>query len=582
MDKALIASKNDLDLMGRFIRHALSLIEFERNGKPAPVDQIAEKRGMSSLVSGGKGQRIQYKSSISYRFDAPLTFFMQRVLEYLLHYFVLSYRGEVVEVDGFRLKHIDRWRSSRPQSLFDNLGSPSGYCNLRCKFCYERSGALPLERSLLTLGEAAARARHYNHGTATGIITPINHYAEPFCNPNLIDILRLVREKSPQEEFLLYTNGSLFTEEIVKQLSELKPVNLGVSLNSANPSIRRQLMGDPNAERSIEAIKWLCEHRLRFGGSLVAWPSIPLDDMANTILYLDKWQSISIVIHLPSYTRYFPREMQFDTEAAWSRVVSLVKELRTTVKTPLLFSIGSYANPAITPIVEGIYRNSPAERTGLKIGDRILSVNGKEVVTKFQTLQLLSPLGQDQDPIPLTFRRDGAIWEAALSYDHEIGDDWYPFKPAGYGLPPFPSGIHLAQDFLVDYLITLLRLQRQKNAHSILLFSTPFIKPLLLQVLEVKTKIKAALEGMELRIEIAPNYFWGGNICIGDLNVVQDFIDHLKNHVLADKSYRPDLIIIPSSFTVGKGFDILGVSYLEIERQLGIPVELLPCHKIAP
>jgi len=508
---------------------------------------------------------------------------MQRVLEHLLHYFVLTYGGKVVEVDGFRLKHIDQWRASRPQNLFDNLGSLSGYCNLKCKCCYDRGGALPLERSILSLSEARARVRHYNHETATGIITPVNHYAEPFCNPNLVEILRMVRQKSPNEEFLLYTNGSLLTQEMVRQLSKLKPVNLGVSLNSANPQIRRELMGDPHPERSIEAIKWLHEHRLRFGGSLIAWPSIPLDDIANTIFYLDQWRSISIVIHLPGYTRYFPEEMQFDTEAVWRRVVDLVKQLRSQVKTPLIFSIGPYATPTITPIVEGVYRNSPAERAGLQIGDRILSVDGKEVVTKLQTLQLLSPFEQkSKEPIRLTFQKEGEVYETALSYDCEIGDDWYPFKPAGYDLPPVASGIHLSQDFLVDYLITLLRLQRQKNARSVLLFSTPFIKPLLLQVLEAKSKIKAALEGFDLRIEIAPNRFWGGNVCLGDLNVVQDFIDHLNNKVLADKDYKPDLIIIPSSFTLGKGFDLVGISYLEIERQLGIPVEMLSCHKIAP
>ena len=239
--------------------------------------------------------------------------------------------------------------------------------------------------------------------------------------------------------------------------------------------------------------------------------------------------------------------------------------------------------PTITSIVEGIYRNSPADRAGLQIGDRILSVNEKEVVTKLQTLQLLSPFEQkSKEPIQLTFQREGVVYKTALSYDYQIDDDWYPFKPAGYELPPVASGIHLSQDFLVDYLITLLRLQRQNNARSVLLFSTPLIKPLLLQVLEAKTKIKAALEGFRMRIEIAPNRFWGGNVCLGDLNMVQDFIDHLKSEVLNDKDYKPDLIIIPSSFTIGKGFDLAGVSYLEIERQLGIPVELLSCHKIAP
>jgi hypothetical protein len=68
---------------------------------------------------------------------------------------------------------------------------------------------------------------------------------------------------------------------------------------------------------------------------------------------------------------------------------------------------------------------------------------------------------------------------------------------------------------------------------------------------------------------------------LGDLLVVQDFIDCIREY-LARGNPRPDLVVIPSSpFALGEWKrDLTGRVYLDIERETGIPVELLECEPI--
>ena len=68
---------------------------------------------------------------------------------------------------------------------------------------------------------------------------------------------------------------------------------------------------------------------------------------------------------------------------------------------------------------------------------------------------------------------------------------------------------------------------------------------------------------------------------MGDLLVVQDFIDYIKDYVTSTDK-KPDLIVIPSSpFNIsGWGRDLTGRVYLDIERETGIHVEIIECQTI--
>jgi len=80
---------------------------------------------------------------------------------------------------------------------------------------------------------------------------------------------------------------------------------------------------------------------------------------------------------------------------------------------------------------------------------------------------------------------------------------------------------------------------------------------------------------------VPENRFFGGNIFMGDLLVVGDFIRCIEKHG-AKEGGNPDLVVIPSSpFNLSQwGRDLTGRCYLDIERETGIPVALLPCDTI--
>ncbi len=64
--------------------------------------------------------------------------------------------------------------------------------------------------------------------------------------------------------------------------------------------------------------------------------------------------------------------------------------------------------------------------------------------------------------------------------------------------------------------------------------------------------------------------------------VVQDFIDYIKEYIKINKGIKPDLVVIPSSpFNLSEwGRDLTGRVYLDIEKETGMPVELLGCATI--
>jgi hypothetical protein len=85
---------------------------------------------------------------------------------------------------------------------------------------------------------------------------------------------------------------------------------------------------------------------------------------------------------------------------------------------------------------------------------------------------------------------------------------------------------------------------------------------------------------IQIQVEIPQNRFFGGNIFMGDLLVVRDFIGAIRDY--AEKNPSPDLIVIPSSpFSLGHwGRDLEGRVYSDIERAVGLPVALLDCEPI--
>ena len=77
----------------------------------------------------------------------------------------------------------------------------------------------------------------------------------------------------------------------------------------------------------------------------------------------------------------------------------------------LLFSaIGLWAS---TPVVGGLIDGLPAKEAGFEIGDRIVSVNGREVQTSADASQFITDAGESE--IQFVLERDGKEIELSLT-----------------------------------------------------------------------------------------------------------------------------------------------------------------------
>jgi sulfatase maturation enzyme AslB (radical SAM superfamily) len=572
------------------LENLLQIIELEKEGEPIGFDgfvmgqdqqPICEPPKLDSRNPGVKG--IKYDSLDSYIPEEPRLVMIGNLLHRMLKCVELHSGEHVVKTDGFRLKNLTYWARYPSASIIDNFGRIAGWCNCDCEFCFLKGTPQEDPKVILSVQEARTRGKYYSPKRRRGLPTAQRWNGEPFVNPHMMDILRIAREAQPNRMLEITTNGDFFTEKIIEELVDLKPILVVVSLNSANVETRQRIMKTRSSEVAIRSIPMLRERGIRFMGSIVTWPSLPLDDIEETARYLDHHHALQIRFLLPGYTRFRASSPLFDTKECWDAAVQLAQELRKELSTPIVIQPSYYWNQDIRAFIDGIYRNSPAERAGLRFGDLILEIDGAPILTKAQAADLLSPTKRTNGVWrrQLKIERENEVFTVELKDSLTIDDDYYPYKPKGYPLVRRGrGGIHLIDGFRHEYIRGLRECVNQyPGARRILIFSTPLARDLFAQAKAVTFDWPDyRLEGVELKVTVAQHNYWGGNIMIGDIHVGQDYIDHIN--LLGETGYHPDLALIPSSFVSRWGVDVMGQSYTEIERKTGVPVELLPTVRV--
>lgn len=506
----------------------------------------------------------------------PRIWLIKQQLENILTLADLEKDGKIVEVDGFRLKNLSRWVSCTG-SLFGNLGAVSGLCNADCEFCYEKQNPLPHVRDLVSVEEVKTRIQYYSYEKEKGLPTPSRIPLEPFSNPHFLEILKLIR-KSDTYVFRIITNGGLLTEDTIKELSRLQPVLLCVSLNSADPQIRNNIMREP-MERTItaiESIPLLQKYNIIFIGSVVAWPSLPLDDIVKTIQYYDAHDARIIRVLLPSYTKYFSDQPLFDTDTVWQNVADTVFNLRQKIDAPLCCQPSFYWNEPLTPVVDGVIKGSPAAESGLLAGDTILEIDNQQVYTRTHAGKVLSDCYRASQSCHLLVSRKGNPMEIDL---HETDDECYPYKVKG--MPPLMSdfGIFFIDDFKLSSVQDLIKIIEEYDAHNTVLLSSEIMKPVVEKAIDMVEDFAAYFSRRSLTICVPPHHFWGGNILLGDLYTVKDYTEYIT-HLLDTVNPPPDLVVIPVSYIAKWYYDLLNESFFDIERRFSIPIEFLRCESI--
>ncbi|KFD40967.1 hypothetical protein DK28_0213735 [Peptococcaceae bacterium SCADC1_2_3] len=529
------------------------------------------------------GQKI--KTALLYE---PRIALIKEWLENILALTELEKDGEVVAVDGFRLKQLEHWTvpsACDPTEVFEHLAT---HCNCNCIFCYNKGNHPQLALKSLPLSakeELAAlktRIKYFNPRAKRSLFLNLGSCGEVLCHPYILEVLTLLRSKTNQV-FRLNTNGATLTSTMISALAQFKPVFLDISLNSASPARRAKLMQDKYPQVAIESLPLLKAMEIPYAIVIVPWPldseEEMLADLEKTILYAEQHAAHHIQISLPGYTKYFSAREIFNRETIWARVVKQVRELRTDLSCPLVIMPGMYEEnfyPVIKnqPEVIGVVQNSPVALGGLKMKDIIRGINGISVHNRPQARELLSFIHQSEiKTVNLTVERNKGITEIKLDLDR-YAYPYYEYTDTHLGI------IFLGTGFRTGYLEKLREIVKLHQAKEVLLFTSSLVKPTLEQCLKDSSFFGTG--EFNLTLEVPANKFFGGNIFMGDLLVVEDFIYGIKQYLNNKNNRKPDLVIIPSSpFNLSQwGRDLTGRVYLDIERETGVPVEILACQTI--
>lgn len=518
----------------------------------------------------------EFHSVRAFAREEPRIELIEAMLRSVLAVVDLEFEGQPVRVDGFRPRNLEDWRTARETSLQQNLGSLSTACNCKCSFCYEDGNPVGLfekEPRFVSVDEALTRRRYLHDGR--GLFRESKGFFEPLANPHFLTLLELIRKHEPETVIDVTTNGAGLSEELISRLSDLRPVYVNLSLISADEPTRRSVMGDRRAGSAIRAIELMRSAEIPFMGTLVPWPEQGLTDIEETIRYLDAHDARLIRVSMPGLTRHHPRYQPGAIEAWLPKVMERVSALRAQLSTPVLISPYAYVTSSMAAIVEGVIRCSPAAAAGIRPGDRVTAVDGTEVVSRAHADSLLRQASRS-GAADLEVERDGTTLRSRLQ-EIPIEVDAYPYKPRDYRPLNFAGlsfGLCLPGAFHFQYLKQIHAVIQERQARHTLVAVSPFYRDLLERLL-------ADLplpEGAELSLVVPQSHFFGGNISIGDLWVLEDIADAVQAHT--ESKRKPDLLVLPSSFLSRWGRDLRGMPYTELAAMLGIDIALVHCERV--
>jgi len=509
---------------------------------------------------------------------------IKRTIENLLALVSLENNGKPVKIDGLRLKDLNHWvvpSSGDPAEVFDHLATR---CDCQCSFCYLQGNPpfLALQQPKRTAeeeyAEAKTRLQYFYPSKKKALFSTMGSPYDILAHPYALKVLAKLRGKIDRP-LRISTNGNRLTRDCVEELSALKPVYLYLSLNSSSPKRRRQIMRGKKVEIGIHSLSLLKEKGIPYAVIIVPWPfptrEEMLADLKETIGYAQQHDVHLVEVSLPGTSRFFSKIPPFDLEEVWSEVVATIRSLREKITIPLLvkpsmYEENLYEKRKNLPRLIGVVKNSPAALAGLKTGDLILAVNGLPVSSRPQARDILRLHHQKETPaVQLSIKRE----KEKLTIQVQTTNFQYPYTPA---TDHHLGIIFLGAGFRPSAIEDLKSLIVNQGAKRVLLLSSRLVKPVLEQTLSESP----LMANIQIQFLVPANNFFGGNIFMGDLLVVQDFIEAIREYL--KENPPPDLIVIPSSpFALG-GWqrDLTGRVYTDIERAVGLPVVLLDCEPI--
>jgi radical SAM family protein/PDZ domain-containing protein len=506
---------------------------------------------------------------------------VRKELERILTLVQMERGGETVEPDGFRLRSAGCWKTGSPSNAFEALGPLSGACDARCVFCVEQGVPFKRDASVLSLREAETRLMHFSAQTRRGLFASARPYKETFLNPNAIDILMRARRKSPQPLLIITTNGARLTDGTIAGLSALKPVLVKFSVNSTVEKVRRGLTGLEDCPDPCRVMEALRQNRIPFIGSTVAWPTRSMDELTRTLNDIHDNDPFGIRVRLPLVHKFIPSNIsRKDLDGLWNRMHLFISTVAGRYRAPLWIEPVQLGRVPILPIVDGVILNSPAMRSGIRTGDRVLSIAGRAVAHRSGVRKLFDSGLLDGVPeVEVGILRNGETTLVTLEADPPgRAAASYPYDPLLYH-PGERLGMMFLPDFDPGYLDNVVRLVLRYAARNVLLFCSPLTSELTETLVQNDPVYSDFFRNRNLWIYQLKNGLMGGNTDLTESRFVGDY-ETAFGEACSEIGDRPDLILIPDSFGSAWGIDFTGRSVVELQYATGIPVERIPWHQV--
>lgn len=170
----------------------------------------------------------------------------------------------------------------------------TSHCNAHCLFCphsnLRENGFMTDELYEKIIDEASQLP---NLQSFIPMLT-----GEPFLDKKYIDKLKLAREKLPNADIEIYTNGSLLTDEVIEQLKEIPGLRFSISVNGLKPETRRRMMGLDDYWEVIRALKAMERAGIKYRATMVAYPDIDREEIrafiesGGTAIQYQSWAGI--------------------------------------------------------------------------------------------------------------------------------------------------------------------------------------------------------------------------------------------------------------------------------------------------
>lgn len=310
-----------------------------------------------------------------------------------------------------------------------------------------------------------------------------------------------------------------------------------------------------------------------------------MENLEETFDYCASNNPYYIRLTLPGFTKkQCSKKIPFDSEEYWVKIIKFIRKIRSKYKIPILIFPPMveevlFEEELNKPIISGVIQSSSANYAGLLPYDEICSINQIKIKNREQARKVLEFFEANSvNNLELIVSRNNAEKKFELTYENYVKhiQNFGSFKRSYFY---FPFGIVLHSGFKESYMTNLEQIIIKSGKKNIILFSSKYIKPFVEKYLSAD--YFQNINHINLDVVVPQSNYLGGNMVMGDMMVVSDFIEFLEEY-LKKNTIKPDLIIIPSS-TFPKTMwhrDLRGVYYKEIERKIGIKTVLIKCDTI--